>query len=179
MTDSNNRGGQGSRDNTNSGYLYPNDKKLRAEQPDYKGKVNVAGTDFWLSAWNKVDQKTGGPCWSVKVTKVEPRQGGGGYGGQVQQGYNGPSRPMADWQAPPPPTAQPPQQFHGGGQGYAQQQPPVAYQGPQQGAPQGQHGSLPPGYGGGLQHPGVSGPDPRNPGAPRPQYNPLNDEIPF
>ena len=40
-------------DNTNSGALFKNDKKETANHPDYRGTINVNGTDYWLSAWVK------------------------------------------------------------------------------------------------------------------------------
>ncbi len=46
-------------DNTNSGALFKNDDKDE-EHPnwaDYQGSINVAGTDYWISAWLKTSQK--------------------------------------------------------------------------------------------------------------------------
>ena len=40
-------------DNTNSGLLARNDRKERDNHPDYTGRINVDGTDYWLSAWVK------------------------------------------------------------------------------------------------------------------------------
>ena len=37
----------------NSGVLFKNDKKELGNQPDYKGNITVAGTEYWLSAWIK------------------------------------------------------------------------------------------------------------------------------
>ena len=37
----------------NSGVLFKNDKKESGNQPDYKGNITVAGTEYWLSAWIK------------------------------------------------------------------------------------------------------------------------------
>ena len=44
-------------DNTNRGVLFKNDKKENDQHPDYKGKINVGGTEYWLSAWIKMDKK--------------------------------------------------------------------------------------------------------------------------
>jgi uncharacterized protein (DUF736 family) len=43
-------------DNTNSGTLFKNDRKEKDNHPDYKGQINVDGTDYWLSAWVKVSK---------------------------------------------------------------------------------------------------------------------------
>jgi len=41
--------------NTNSGALFKNEKRAGKEDtdPDYTGKLDVAGTEYWLSAWLK------------------------------------------------------------------------------------------------------------------------------
>lgn len=43
-------------DNTNKGVLFKNEK-TKDSQPDYKGSVNVDGTEYWFSGWIK----TAGP----------------------------------------------------------------------------------------------------------------------
>ncbi len=40
-------------DNTNSGLLARNDKQGNESRPDYRGSINVDGTEYWLSAWIK------------------------------------------------------------------------------------------------------------------------------
>ena len=62
-------------DNTNSGALFKNKDKTNDNQPDYKGKLNVAGDDYWLSAWIK-KSKDGKPYMSVAATLAEKRDGG-------------------------------------------------------------------------------------------------------
>jgi len=59
-------------DNTNRGALFKNDKKETEKQPDYRGKLNVNGKDFYLSAWIK-SAKDGGKFMSLSVS--EPMQG--------------------------------------------------------------------------------------------------------
>jgi hypothetical protein len=40
-------------DNTNRGLLSRNDKQGNESRPDYRGSINVAGVEYWLSAWIK------------------------------------------------------------------------------------------------------------------------------
>jgi uncharacterized protein (DUF736 family) len=53
-------------DNNNRGSLFKNDRKDDAKFPDYKGSINVNGTDYWLSAWIKVS-KDGNKFMSLSV----------------------------------------------------------------------------------------------------------------
>jgi uncharacterized protein (DUF736 family) len=54
-------------DNTNSGALFKNAKKQKDTQPDYRGSLNVEGTDYWISAWLKTSKK-GEKFMSLAVT---------------------------------------------------------------------------------------------------------------
>jgi hypothetical protein len=40
-------------DNTNRWTLGKNDRKESDNHPDYKGKLNVDGVDYWLDGWIK------------------------------------------------------------------------------------------------------------------------------
>lgn len=53
-------------DNTNSGALFKNDDKATDKHPDYRGNINVDGTDYWLSAWLKTS-KSGSKFMSLSV----------------------------------------------------------------------------------------------------------------
>ena len=55
--------------NENRGVLFKNDKDGNAARPDYKGSINVNGTDLWLSAWIKEGQK--GKFMSLSVQPKE------------------------------------------------------------------------------------------------------------
>lgn len=60
-------------DNTNSGALFKNDKDGKESRPDYKGTLNVNGTDYWISAWLK-SSKAGSKYMSLSVQPKEARQ---------------------------------------------------------------------------------------------------------
>ena len=40
-------------DNTNRWTLNKNDRKEKDTHPDYKGKLNVDGVDYWIDGWIK------------------------------------------------------------------------------------------------------------------------------
>ena len=56
-------------DNTNSGILKRNDKGDNPKRPDYKGSINVNGTEYWLSSWIKEGQN--GKFMSLSVQAKE------------------------------------------------------------------------------------------------------------
>lgn len=60
-------------DNTNSGALFKNAEKATDKHPDYRGTINVDGTEYWLSAWLK-KSKAGATYMSlaVKVKEEKP-----------------------------------------------------------------------------------------------------------
>jgi hypothetical protein len=39
-------------DNTNRGVLYKNDRRENDKQPNFKGRINIDGTEYWLSGWS-------------------------------------------------------------------------------------------------------------------------------
>lgn len=64
-------------DNTNTGALFKNDKKLDAKHPDYKGSVNVNGQEFWVSAWIKPKKSNPAERFmslSIKAKDDAPKQ---------------------------------------------------------------------------------------------------------
>lgn len=54
-------------DNTNSGLLSRNDRKEQPNHPDFKGQINVAGVDYWLSGWVKERKDGSGKFFSLSV----------------------------------------------------------------------------------------------------------------
>ena len=59
-------------DNTNSGALFRNDRKETDKHPDYRGEINVGGTDYWISAWLKTSGK-GTNFMSLAVTPKDDK----------------------------------------------------------------------------------------------------------
>lgn len=54
-------------DNNNRGAIWKNEDRKSDKHPQYKGSINVAGVDYWLSAWigNKDNPKA--PALSLSV----------------------------------------------------------------------------------------------------------------
>lgn len=55
-------------DNTNTGALFKAEKKSE-NHPDYTGKINIGGTDHYLSAWIK-ESKAGYKFMSLSLGKA-------------------------------------------------------------------------------------------------------------
>lgn len=58
-------------DNTNSGILSRNDRKEQPNHPDFKGQINVDGTEYWLSGWVKERKDGTGKFFSLSVKPKE------------------------------------------------------------------------------------------------------------
>ena len=63
-------------DNTNRGTLNKNDRKEKPTHADYRGQINISGTDYWLDAWIKDGPK--GKFMSLSVKPKEDRAPGKG-----------------------------------------------------------------------------------------------------
>ena len=59
-------------DKTNRGTLRKNDRKVEDWHPDYRGDVNVEGTDYWLDATLK-QWPDGTRYMSLKLRPKEPK----------------------------------------------------------------------------------------------------------
>lgn len=58
-------------DNTNSGILFINDKKSGDKSPDYRGSINIAGEEYWISGWvniGKTEKLMGKKYLSLKAS---------------------------------------------------------------------------------------------------------------
>ena len=73
-------------DNTNRGVLFKNDRKESDNHPDYTGKIDVDGDEYWLSAWIKTGKKGKFMSLSVKPRDEQPR-GGGKPAAQAGDGF--------------------------------------------------------------------------------------------
>jgi hypothetical protein len=68
-------------DSTNTFTLNKNDKAGNEARPDYRGKINITGREFWISAWIKDGPKgkfmsgvIGEPVQDKYASKDEPKQ---------------------------------------------------------------------------------------------------------
>lgn len=64
----------GQYDNTNRGVLFKNEKDGNEKRPDYTGKINIEGKDFWLSAWLQKSKDGSKTFMSLSVTDPATRQ---------------------------------------------------------------------------------------------------------
>ena len=70
-------------DNTNRGVLFVNNRKEKDTHPDFTGNLNVGGTEYWLSAWEKEGQR--GTFLSISITAKDAPKKAGGFLGQKPQ----------------------------------------------------------------------------------------------
>jgi hypothetical protein len=68
-------------DNTNRGSIWKNEDKDADTHPDFKGSLNVDGTEYWVSAWKRkegANPKAPALSFTVKAkegqTKTDTRQ---------------------------------------------------------------------------------------------------------
>jgi len=72
-------------DNTNRGVLFnERDKKVKDEDRDYNGTLNVEGTEYWLSGWIKTSKKDGRKFLSLSVKPKQNRAADKSESRQVQ-----------------------------------------------------------------------------------------------
>jgi len=57
-------------DNTNRGTLFTNDRKTTSKHPDYTGRINIDGVDYWLSDWLN-ESRQGKKYISLNTKKVD------------------------------------------------------------------------------------------------------------
>ena len=59
-------------DNTNRGALFRNDKQGNEKRPDYRGKLDVEGREYKLSAWIREKKDGSGKFMSLSIEPVDP-----------------------------------------------------------------------------------------------------------
>lgn len=57
-------------DDTNRGALFKNERKEQESHADYRGSLNVDGTDYWVSSWIKTS-KNGQKFMSLAVKRKD------------------------------------------------------------------------------------------------------------
>lgn len=57
-------------DDTNRGALFKNERKEQESHADYRGSLNVDGTDYWVSSWIKTS-KNGQKFMSLSVKRKD------------------------------------------------------------------------------------------------------------
>jgi len=62
-------------DNTNSGTFFVNDRKEKPNHPDYSGKINVEGKEYYLKGWKKT-AKSGTNFLSLALNPVDAAPAG-------------------------------------------------------------------------------------------------------
>lgn len=67
-------------DNTNKGSYFPNENKKSDKHPDFSGKVNVEGVEYYVSGWAKTAKNSGKKFHSLSVKRVDAVQNGGNGG---------------------------------------------------------------------------------------------------
>lgn len=66
-------------DNTNTGILARNSDRQSDKAPEFKGSINIDGTEYWLSAWVNVGKNgklAGQKYFSIKASPKDatPKQ---------------------------------------------------------------------------------------------------------
>ena len=69
-------------DNNMSGVLFKNDKEGNEARPDYTGKCEINGVEYWISSWIKTGKQSGKQFLSLSFQAKEETQD---YGKPTQQ----------------------------------------------------------------------------------------------
>jgi hypothetical protein len=61
-------------DNTNRGQIWKNDDRKSETHPHFKGSMNIAGVEYWVSAWTrKPDANPKAPSLTFSFSKKEDK----------------------------------------------------------------------------------------------------------
>ena len=66
----------------NSGALFKVEDRKSDKHPNYNGSVNVAGTEYWISAWINVAKSSGETYMSLKVNPKDAKPNDGSWEGK-------------------------------------------------------------------------------------------------
>ena len=72
-------------DYTDRGVLFAEREKRSEKAPDYRGKLNVAGTEYELAGWKNKD-KNGNTYLSLKISTPDPKYQRQGAGRDADEG---------------------------------------------------------------------------------------------
>lgn len=64
-------------DNTNRGAIWKNDDKREDKHPDFTGSLNVAGVEYWVSAWKRKEgaaAKSPALSFSIKPKEEQTKE---------------------------------------------------------------------------------------------------------
>jgi hypothetical protein len=80
----------GQYDNTNRGALFLNKRKTQGDnRPDWTGKIDIDGQEFFISAWEKMSNRTGERYLSLARQTQDNNRPNGAAGGGAQQPRGG------------------------------------------------------------------------------------------
>lgn len=77
-------------DNTNSGILGRNERKVEDKHPDFKGSINIEGREYWLDGWIKERKDGSGRFFSLRAKAKD------GAGAGVSKPATAPAAPIDD-----------------------------------------------------------------------------------
>ena len=61
-------------DNNMSGVLFKNDKEGNEARPDYTGKCEINGVEYWISSWIKTPKNGGDKFMSLSFKPKEDKE---------------------------------------------------------------------------------------------------------
>jgi len=72
-------------DNNNEIAIWPNDRKNKPTDPDFKGNATIDGKEFWVSAWKRDEgANERAPILKAKLTAKEAPKDQAQYSGNAQ-----------------------------------------------------------------------------------------------
>ena len=79
-------------DNTDRGAIWPNKDKKTDKHPDFTGRLNVGGVEYWVSAWKRKEgDNPRGPSLRFAITPKDEADKRG-----IEQARQAASAPQSD-----------------------------------------------------------------------------------